>query len=102
MNRFAGIMVVTASVALASAAFAADAEKGKEAFKTAKCAMCHSIAGAGGKMKALDGVGGRLKAEQIKKWVTAPAEMKADTKKKPIKVADADLENITAYLLTLK
>jgi len=64
--------------------------------------MCHSIAGAGGKMKALDGVGGRLKADELKKWVLAPQEMKKDTKKKPVKVAEADLDNIVAYLQTLK
>jgi cytochrome c2 len=102
MKRIAGIMVVATSVALSSVAFGADVEKGKEAYKTAKCGMCHSIGGVGGKQKPLDGVGARLKADQIKKWVTAPAEVKPDTKKKPIKVAEADLDNITAYLLTLK
>ena len=102
MNRIAGIMVVAGSVVLASAAFAADVEKGKEAYKANKCAMCHSVGGVGGKQKALDGVGGRLKADEIKKWVTAPQDMKADTKKKPLKVAPADLDNIVAYLQTLK
>lgn len=87
---------------LATTAFAADAAKGKEAFKTNKCAMCHSIAGVGGKMKALDGVGTKLKADEIKKWIVAPAEMNKDTKKKPVKVADADLADIVAYLQTVK
>jgi cytochrome c2 len=96
------VMVAVGCFALATAVYAADVEKGKEAFKTAKCAMCHSIGGVGGKMKALDGVGGRLKADEIKKWVTAPSSMKADTKKKPVTVAPADLDNIVAYLLTVK
>ncbi len=102
MKRIAGFMMIAGSLAMASAAFAADVEKGKEAYKANKCGMCHSIAGVGGKQKALDGVGARLKADQIKKWVTAPQEAKADTKKKPIKVAPADLDNIVAYLQTLK
>jgi cytochrome c2 len=102
MKNVIGVMIALGSFALASTAFAADVEKGKEAYKTAKCGMCHSIAGAGGKMKALDGVGGRLKADEIKKWVVSPQEMKKDTKKKAVKVADADLENIVAYLQTLK
>jgi cytochrome c2 len=102
MKKVLGVTVAVGSFALATAGFAADVEKGKEAYKTAKCGMCHSIAGAGGKQKALDGVGGRLKADEIKKWIVSPQEMNKDTKKKPVKVAEADLENIVAYLQTLK
>ena len=102
MKKVLGMMVAVSSLAIASIAVAADVEKGKEAYKTAKCGMCHSVAGAGGKMKALDGVGARLKADELKKWVVAPQEMKKDTKKKPVKVAEANLDNIVAYLQTLK
>jgi cytochrome c2 len=102
MKKVLGMMVAIGSLTLASMAVAADVEKGKEAYKTAKCGMCHSIAGTGGKMKALDGVGGKLKADEIKKWVVSPAEMNKETKKKPVKVAEADLANIVAYLQTLK
>ena len=84
-------------------AYSADAAHGKEVYTAQKCQMCHSIAGAGGKMSALDGVGSKLKADEIKKWIKTPKEMKADAKMKAYPtIADKDLEDLTAYLLTLK
>jgi len=101
-------MVLVAAVALtglaAGSAFAADAvEHGKEVFAAQKCSMCHSIAGKGNAKNVLDGVGAKLKADAIKKWIKTPKEMKADAKMKAYpNLADKDLEDLTAYLLTLK
>jgi mono/diheme cytochrome c family protein len=72
--------------------------------------MCHAIAGKGGKSSALDGVGKKLTAEDIKKWITHPTEMTAQTKstKKPPMPAKygslpaADLDALVAYMQSLK
>jgi cytochrome c2 len=97
-------MVLALAGALAAAFYLDDAlDRGKEVFAAQKCAMCHSIAGIGGKKLALDGVGSRLKAEAIKKWIRNPKEMKPDTTMKPYpNLLDKELNDITAYLLTLR
>lgn len=107
MRTFIG-MAATLVVALTFggrllAADAAQVEKGKEVFKAQKCAMCHSIAGVGNKKTPLDGVGAKLKADDLRKWIVTPQEMKADVKKKGFdKLEKADLDALVAYLETLK
>jgi mono/diheme cytochrome c family protein len=110
MLQRAGILAV---FALAVPAYAQDAAKGKQVYDAAapKCKMCHSIAGEGNAKGSLDGVGGKLKADEIKAWMRTPKEMteKAKAERKPPmpayskeKLSDADLEALTAYLLSLK
>lgn len=92
-------VILLAGAGLASAA---DAEKGKEVFKAQKCSMCHSIEGVGNKKTPLDGVGAKLKPEEITKWITAPQSMKADVKKKAYTLPQAELDDLVAYLSSLK
>ena len=111
--------VVTASVALAAclalarpaaAQDEAQIKKGQEVYAAQKCQMCHAIAGKGSKTNPLDGVGKKLSAEDIRKWITHPTEMTAQTKstKKPPMPAKygslpaADLDALVAYLQSLK
>jgi mono/diheme cytochrome c family protein len=86
---------------------------GQQAYETQKCATCHAIAGKGGKLaSALDGIGGKLKEADIRKWLTTPAEMEATLPKKPTmpmstylkthKLTDADVDALVAYMLSLK
>ncbi len=78
-------------------------ERGREVFAEQKCALCHSIAGIGGKKLALDGVGGRLKAEDIRKWIRTPKEMKPATTMKPYpNLPEKDINDLTSFLLTLR
>jgi mono/diheme cytochrome c family protein len=78
-------------------------DHGKEAYAIQKCAFCHSISGVGGDRLPLDGVGSRLKPEQIRKWIRTPKEMKADTTMKPYpNLPEKDLSDLTTYLMTLK
>jgi len=88
-------------------------EKGKQVYDAArpKCKACHSIGGAGNVKGPLDGVGSKLEADEIKAWMRTPKEMaeKAKADRKPPmpayskeKVSDADLDALTAYLLSLK
>src|SRR3954462_3800940 len=86
------------------------AAKGKEVYAAQKCSMCHSIAGKGGKSSALDGVGAKLSAEDIRQWIVDPVTMtkKSNSTKKPPmpkkydKLAAADVDALVAYLQTLK
>ncbi len=78
-------------------------EHGKEVYATQKCALCHSIGGIGGKKMVLDGVGSKLKAEEIRKWIRTPKEMKPDTTMKPYpNLPDRDLNDLMAFLATLR
>jgi cytochrome c2 len=88
--------------AVIAAAQSGDVEKGKAVYEAQKCKMCHSIAGVGNKKSPLDGVGGKLSEADIHKWVTAPKSMKSDSMMKAYKLSDADLNNLVAYLMSLK
>jgi mono/diheme cytochrome c family protein len=92
---------------------AAKVEKGKLAYDAAapKCKVCHSIGGVGNVKGSLDGVGAKLKADEIKAWLRTPKEAteKAKAARKPAmpaypkeKLSDEDLEALTAYLLSIK
>jgi mono/diheme cytochrome c family protein len=101
MAFLAGMLVfIGAAIALPQNA---TLEHGREVYAAQKCALCHSISGIGGKKHALDGVGSRLKQEEVKKWIRTPKEMKADTTMKPYPdLPDKDLNDLAAYLMTLK
>jgi len=97
-------------LALAVAPVAAqDVARGKQVFAEQKCSLCHSIGGQGGKVSPLDGIGGKLKPEEIQKWITDPktmAEKAKSTKKPPMKaytnLSPDDLRALVAYLSSLK
>jgi mono/diheme cytochrome c family protein len=101
------VFALTSSAAIASAQ---DAEKGKAVYAAQKCSMCHAIAGAGSKVSALDGVGKKLSADDIRAWIVSPVEAAAkhkSTKKPPMPakygtLAAADLDALVAYMVSLK
>lgn len=99
-------IVAAAGLLLSSPALAQDeagAAKGQEVYAAQKCSMCHSIEGKGNKNMPLDGVGSKLSADQIRKWIVSPKEMKADSKMKAYpSLAAADLDALVAYLSGLK
>ena len=111
MKRCCMIMSAVALVAvLGSPALAQDAkiQKGMKVFGDQKCSLCHSIADKGNKKGPLDGVGAKLSADDIKKWVTNAKEMavkaKAD-RKPPMKnyaLPAEDLDAVVAYVASLK
>jgi mono/diheme cytochrome c family protein len=88
---------------------------GAKAYATLKCQTCHQIKGVGMKPPTgfvLDGVGTKTSAEDIKKWLTVPAEMEAKLPKRPPmsmaswmkshKLTPADVDNLVAYMVSLK
>ncbi len=104
----AGVIVAVALI-LSSPAFAqATPEQGEKVFAAQKCSMCHSIAGKGNKKNPLDGVGTKLKPEEIREWITNPTEAAAKAKStaKPAmpakKLSKEDVDALVAYLETLK
>ena len=100
----------TVIVASAPAAFAQDAvAKGAAVFAAQKCSMCHSIDGKGSAKGPLDGIGSKLKADEIRQWILTPVEMAAKanaTRKPPMKAFDKlpkdDLDALVAFLASQK
>jgi cytochrome c oxidase subunit 2 len=104
------VMVVLTIVAFAAVLAApvvaqddAAITKGKSVFAAQKCSMCHAIEGKGNKNMPLDGIGSKLSADDIRKWIVSPKDMKADTKMKAYPSLTAeDLDALVTYLSSLK
>lgn len=110
------ISVLSATVAAGAVLFAASATaqpnalvaKGQLAFAANKCGMCHAVAGKGNAKGPLDGVGAKYKADELRQWLVAPAQMttKHNATRKPAmrdfsKLPPADLDALVAYLQSL-
>ncbi len=117
MNRTArvakvGALVVAVAISfVAGRVFAQDVkvQRGVKVYEEQKCSVCHSIGGKGNQKGLLDGVGAKLKADEIKAWITTPKEMTAKTKaerKPPMRtypnLPAEDVDALVAYLLSLK
>lgn len=108
MTRIVFVALMLAFAHTAAAQDAATLDKGKQVYSAQKCQVCHSIAGVGNKRGALDEVGSKLKAEEIRQWIVAAPEMTAKTKaerKPPMKsytLPKEELDALVAYLTTLK
>jgi mono/diheme cytochrome c family protein len=91
---------------------AAKIAAGQKVYTAEKCATCHQVAGKGNKTSPLDGVGAKLSEADIRGWLTNTAAMEAKLTKKPAmsmaaymkthKLKDADVDALTAYLMSLK
>jgi len=112
MSR-AGVLSLVAAAALLGAASAASAQsaevkKGMDVYNSQHCSLCHSINGKGNAKGSLDGVGSKLKPEEIREWIVNPKEMTAKTsatRKPPMKqynLPKDDVDALVAYLSTLK
>jgi cytochrome c2 len=76
--------------------------KGEEVYRRLGCPACHSVGGVGNRRHPLDGVGSRLTAAAIRKWIVAPAEMKPGVRKPSYdKMPKDDLEAVVGYLSRL-
>ena len=88
---------------------AAVVERGKAVYTEQKCSLCHAIEAKGNKQHPLDGVGSKLSAADIRKWITTPKEMEATLPAKPKismkaypNLKPEDLDALVAYLESLK
>lgn len=107
MRMMSAAVLVGLSAGPALAQDAKVIERGKVVYEAQKCALCHSIAGKGNAKGPLDSVGGKLSAEDIRKWIVSPKEMKSATNRKPEMRAyptlpAADVEALVAYMRSLK
>lgn len=108
-----GILRVGGVVALmwlmAPVADALAQEKGAAVFAAQRCSLCHSLDGQGNAKGPLDGVGTKLSADDIRKWIVTPAEMGAAAKatRKPAMRAypnlpKEDLDALVTFLAAKK
>jgi mono/diheme cytochrome c family protein len=98
-----------ACASLALAQDKAQIDHGIKVYADQKCALCHSIAGKGNAKGALDGVGTKLKAGDIREWLVNTAAMTQKTKaeRKPAmkaypNLSKEDVDGLVAYLSSLK
>jgi mono/diheme cytochrome c family protein len=76
--------------------------RGQEVYRRLGCPACHSVAGVGNRRHPLDGVGGRLGPDDLRKWIVAPATMKPGVRKPAYdKTPKDDLDAVLEYLSTL-
>jgi mono/diheme cytochrome c family protein len=103
-----GLMTLAAFSLAAVASAQTPAELGQKVYAAQKCNICHSVAGVGNRRGALDEVGSKLSADEIRLWIVDAAAMTAKTKaerKPPMKsytLPKGDLDALVAYLQTLK
>lgn len=72
--------------------------RGRDIYVTHGCRRCHSFQGEGNTRSPLDGVSGRLTAEEIRRWIVAPQEMDAAVTKRGYRLREEDLDALIAYL----
>jgi mono/diheme cytochrome c family protein len=103
------VMAVVLCAGVASLASAQDAKaRGEKVYTDQKCSLCHSVAGKGNAKGALDAVGSKLSADEIRSWITDAKGMtaKMKTTRKPDMKAYTlpkdDVDALVAYLGSLK
>jgi mono/diheme cytochrome c family protein len=109
-GMFIAAIAVTVIAGVPRVAGAQDAKHGEQVYAAQKCQACHAIGGKGLKANPLDGVGGKLTADDIRAWILRPKEMatKTQSKGKPpmadrySKLPAADIDALVAYMQSLK
>jgi mono/diheme cytochrome c family protein len=103
------VLGMVISLLVAGSAAAQDARaKGEQVYAAQKCSVCHSIAGKGNQKGALDAVGSKLTADEIRAWIVDAKGMTAKTKapRKPemrhYALPKEDVDALVAYLSSLK
>ena len=92
----------------ATAATAQDAAKGEQVYAAQKCALCHSIGDKGNRKGPLDGVGAKLSADELRKWIVDAKGMTVKTaaprkpEMKNYALPKEDVDALVAYMATLK
>ncbi len=106
--RLSGMLMLTLPLTLVAARAQAQVA-GAAVYATQKCSLCHSLGGRGNVKGPLDEVGAKLTADDIRKWITTPAEMtaKSTSTRKPAMRAypnlpKVDLDALVTYLSAQK
>jgi nitric oxide reductase subunit C len=87
------------------AAVYAGADEGKALYEK-QCKVCHSIAGDKGKMAdkggPLDGTGGKRDAAWLKSYLQDPKAKIPDAKMPKMKLSEQQIDDLVAFLVTVK
>ena len=84
---------------------------GKKLFSSKNCTKCHMAEGKGNKKLRMDGpkaAVSKLSADEIRQWITNPAEMTAKLDHKPLNpmkkttLIDDEVDALVAYMLHLR
>ena len=109
MIRLGSLALLLLIVPVIASAQSDGVERGQKVYAAQKCNICHSVAGVGNKRGALDEVGSKLSADEIRQWIVdAPAmAVKTKAERKPPMKAYAtlpreDLDGLVAYMQSLK
>jgi putative heme-binding domain-containing protein len=96
-----GVFVVGAMPILAQEA--GDAANGQKVYAAQRCSVCHKVGEAGGAMgPALTTVGDKRDMAWLKKYLVDPKSVSPDNRMPAVKVEGKELDDLVAYLLTLK
>jgi mono/diheme cytochrome c family protein len=96
-------LVALAAPAHLRAQTAAEIAKGKELFKAGKCSVCHKVGSTGGKLGPdLSNEGNKRKADWLESYLPNPKSINPKNVMPPVKLKDADLKALIAYVLSLK
>lgn len=104
------VAAVVMVMGVAMSAQGPSVEQGMKVYADQKCQLCHAIDGKGNKKGPLDGIGSKLKADEIRQWIVDPEGMTTKTKaerKPPMKnkyasLPKEDLDALVAYMESLK
>jgi mono/diheme cytochrome c family protein len=108
MSKMLAGLAVCLGLAVTAAAQDAKVAQGEKVYADQKCALCHSIGDKGNKKGPLDGVGSKLKTDELREWIVDAKGMTAKTKatRKPDMKSYAlpkeDVDALVAYMATLK
>lgn len=81
----------------------ADATRGREIFLQQKCILCHKVGDSGGVLGPdLTAVGERKDAAWLQKYLPKPQAFDPKNKMPPVGVKGQDLDDLVAYLVSLK
>ncbi len=76
---------------------------GKETVKSVGCLACHAVDGLGSDFAPkLDDVGNKVTPSFLHQWVDDPKSYDADTVMPDLRLSDTEVDNVVAYLMTLK
>lgn len=102
-----GILIFgIAAIGAGTASFAAAGSAEGQTFYGEKCRVCHSLAGDAGKMAdkggPLDGVGAKRDEAWMRAYLSDPKSKMPDAKMPKIKMTDQQLDDVVAYMMSLK